>query len=55
MRLQKQLSRRVEKKEYAKYVLVLPPKTVKEVGWREGIELTVSVKRTSLVLKPKNK
>lgn len=51
MKLQKQLSRKVGKKEYAKYVLVISSKVVKEVGWRAGQEIRVEVKRKSMILK----
>lgn len=39
MRLQKQLSRRVRGKEYPKWLVVIPPKVIEELGWKEGDEL----------------
>jgi len=39
VKLQKQLSRHFGGREYAKWVVVLPPKIVKQLGWREGMEL----------------
>lgn len=53
MRLQKQLSRKVDKKEYPKYVVTIPPKQVQEAGWREGTELEAIVKDGKITLIPK--
>jgi antitoxin component of MazEF toxin-antitoxin module len=39
VKLQKQLSRRFAGKDYAKWVVVLPPRIVRELGWKEGQEL----------------
>lgn len=52
MKLQKQLSRKVEGKEYPKWVVTIPPDKIKEVGWKEGMELRVSVEKQKIVLKP---
>jgi hypothetical protein len=52
VKLQKQLSRHFGGREYAKWVVVLPPKIVKELGWNEGLELRVDVEGRSLRLKP---
>lgn len=51
MKLQKQLSRKVGKTEYPKYVTVIPPKIVEELGWKDGQELKAEVKEKSLVIK----
>ena len=53
MRLQKQLSRKSGNVEYPKYVVVIPPEKVKEVGWREGVELDAIVKQRKIILKTK--
>jgi hypothetical protein len=53
VRLQKQLSRKVGTEEYAKWVVVIPPDKIKELGWKEGIELDFDSKESKLVLKPK--
>jgi len=50
MRLQKQLSKRVGEKEYAKYVIVIPPKTIDKLGWKEGEELEAEVKKDKLII-----
>lgn len=50
MKLQKQLSRKYEGKEYAKYVIVLKPSLVEQLGWKEGEELEAEVKGDKLVL-----
>ena len=51
MKLQKQVSRRLKNKEYAKYVVVVPPQMVKELGWHEGEELKGEIKDHSLIVK----
>ena len=53
MKLQKQLSRKVGKEEYAKWVVVIPPEKIKEIGWKEGIELETDIKEGKLVIKKK--
>jgi bifunctional DNA-binding transcriptional regulator/antitoxin component of YhaV-PrlF toxin-antitoxin module len=53
VKLQKQLSRRVDNKDYPKYVVTIPPKQVEEAGWKEGTELEATVKDGKIVLKPK--
>jgi antitoxin component of MazEF toxin-antitoxin module len=55
MRLQKQLSRKVGATEYSKYVTVIPPEKVKELGWKDGQELDVEIKDGKLVIKEKKK
>ncbi|MGD0450971.1 MAG: AbrB/MazE/SpoVT family DNA-binding domain-containing protein [Candidatus Bathyarchaeia archaeon] len=53
MRLQKQLSRKVDKIEYPKYVVTIPPKQIQEAGWKEGIELIAVVEDGKIILRPK--
>jgi len=53
MKLQKQLSRKAGNIEYPKWVVVIPPEKVKEVGWKEGIELSADTKENKIILKPK--
>lgn len=53
MKLQKQSSRRVGNVEYPKWVVVIPPDKVEELGWEEGIELEADPKDNKLILKPK--
>jgi antitoxin component of MazEF toxin-antitoxin module len=50
MKLQKQLSRKVGNTEYAKYVIVIPPNTVKELNWKDGQEIKAEIKENKLVL-----
>lgn len=50
MRLQKQLSRKFEGKEYAKYVIVVPPKYIEELGWKDGEELEAEIKKDKLII-----
>ena len=51
MRLQKQVSRIVEDKEYSKYVIVVPPEEIEKLQWREGEELAHEVKEESLIIR----
>ena len=53
MRLQKQLSRKVEGKEYPKYVVTIPPKCVDLLGWKEGTELSADIKNGKMILQSK--
>jgi antitoxin component of MazEF toxin-antitoxin module len=53
MRLQKHLNRKTENKEYAKYVVVIPPEHIDKLGWEEGQELEPEVKGKKLVISPK--
>jgi bifunctional DNA-binding transcriptional regulator/antitoxin component of YhaV-PrlF toxin-antitoxin module len=53
MRLQKQLSRKVGDIEYAKWVLVVPPKIIEELNWKEGQEVEAESKDNKLVIKKK--
>lgn len=53
MKLQKQLSRKVNSKEYSKYVITLPPKAVKKVGWKDGAEIDFEITSKGLLLKKK--
>jgi hypothetical protein len=53
VKLQKQLSRKVDDKEYPKYVVTIPPKHIAEVGWNEGTELIAVVEEGTIVLRPK--
>ena len=51
MKLQKQLSRKVEGKTYPKYVVTIPPKCVEELGWKEGEQLTENIIKGKLVIR----
>jgi len=53
MRLQKQKTREVKGREYYRWTVVIPPKEVTELGWKEGAELEVVVKDDRLVLREK--
>jgi bifunctional DNA-binding transcriptional regulator/antitoxin component of YhaV-PrlF toxin-antitoxin module len=52
MRLQKQLNRVVADKEYAKYLLVIPPETVEKLAWKEGEELEHEIRDRTLLVQP---
>ena len=50
MRLQKQLSRKVGNKEYPKWVITIPPKQIKTLGWTEGEFLESKINDQELVI-----
>ncbi len=52
VRLQKQLSRKVDGKAYPKYVVTLPPKVITKLNWKEGTNLKAEVKDGKVVLSP---
>lgn len=54
MKLQKQLSRTFGGVDYPKFIVVIPPKAVKEAGWKEGTELEFEIKGKKIILEPKN-
>jgi len=39
MKLQKVKAREYKSKPIYKYMIVIPPKDIEELGWKEGIEL----------------
>jgi bifunctional DNA-binding transcriptional regulator/antitoxin component of YhaV-PrlF toxin-antitoxin module len=51
VKLQRQFNRRVKKKEYSKWLLVIPPEVVDKLGWKEGDDLSAEVEGTALKLK----
>lgn len=53
MKLQKQLSRKVGSKEYAKWVVVIPPEDIEKAGLKEGQELEIEIKKGSLLIRKK--
>ena len=54
MKLQKQLSRKVEGKKYPTYELTISPRYVKELGWQKGMELEVCIKDNKLIVVSKS-
>lgn len=55
MQLQKRLSRAYKGKEYPKWIITIPPKLVKLLGWKEGQELEAENKGSELILKKKER
>lgn len=49
-KLQKQVSRKVGKKEYSKYVVVIPESEIKSAGFKEGEELKVKNVKGKIVI-----
>ena len=52
MKLQSQVNRHVEGKEYRKFSVVIPNEVVDSLGWERGQELVYEVKGRTLTLKP---
>ncbi len=50
MKLQKQTTRKVGNKEYAKWVAVLPAKLIEKLGWKEGDELEPTIDGKKLII-----
>ncbi|MBI4141702.1 AbrB/MazE/SpoVT family DNA-binding domain-containing protein, partial [Candidatus Woesearchaeota archaeon] len=50
--LQEQLSRKIGKIEYAKYVVVIPPEMVKKLQWKKGTEVKPTITGSKLTLEP---
>ena len=50
MNLQKQLSKKIGDKKYAKWVLVIPPKSIELLGWKAKEKLKAEVKGDKLVI-----
>ena len=53
MKLQKQVSRKTKDKTYVKWVITIPPNVIQEMGWDEGLELSKTISKNSLILSPK--
>jgi len=51
LKLQKQLSRKVRNKEYPKWVITIPPKQIRALGWKEGELLESEVNNQELILR----
>jgi len=52
MHLLRQVSRQVGDNEYCKWIVIVPPSQVEELGWKEGEELESFVKGESLLVRP---
>jgi len=55
MKLQKHKVRKTGDKEYFKWVLLVPPNRIKQLGWKEGMELKEDVKGNFLRISPSSK
>jgi bifunctional DNA-binding transcriptional regulator/antitoxin component of YhaV-PrlF toxin-antitoxin module len=53
MQLQKRLSRAYKGKEYPKWIVTIPPKLIKLLGWKEGQELEADAESGKLILNKK--
>ena len=54
MRLQKRLSRRIGNKEYQKWIITIPPKQIKTLGWGEGEFLEGEINGHELIVRREN-
>lgn len=50
LKLQRRLNRKVGKKEYSKWVVVLSAEDVEKAGWKEGDDLKADVKDGDMIL-----
>ena len=50
MKLQKQVSKKNDKQEFFKYVIVVPNKTISKLGWQRGEELVFNITSKRLLL-----
>lgn len=50
MQLQRQLSRKVEGIDYPKYVIVIPPEEIEQLGWKAGEKLKAKAKGKKLII-----
>ncbi|MFZ5955317.1 MAG: AbrB/MazE/SpoVT family DNA-binding domain-containing protein [Nanoarchaeota archaeon] len=53
MKLQKRFIRKVNNKDYYKYILNVPPMIIKESGIKEGEEIDIKVENGKIVLRKK--
>lgn len=53
MKIQKQLSKKRDKKEYYRYVVNIPSELMDESGFKEGDELEAEAKKGEIKLKKK--
>ena len=51
VKLQKQLSRKVGNKEYPKWVITIPPKQIRSLGWKEGEFLESKANSQELIIR----
>lgn len=51
LKLQKQTSRTTDRKDYYKWVVVLPPEQIDQLKWENGSELESEVKNNSIILR----
>lgn len=52
MKLQKQFAYKYKEKEYFKHMLTIPGDTLRELGWKPGVNLEQVVDNGKLVIKP---
>ena len=50
MQLQRQESRKSKGKKYDKWVITIPPSTIKKINWKEGEELKIQPFKSGLII-----
>lgn len=55
MKLQKRSNRKVGDKEYVKFYVDIRADVIKELDWKNGVDLEIQTKGNQAVLKPKPK
>jgi len=55
MKLQKQVAYKYKDKVHYKYVIVVPERVIKELGWKENQELASTVDGPKLIFAPNEK
>lgn len=51
MKLQKRLNRKVGRKEYSKWVIVIPPEDIEQLQWKDGQELIGEITKDGFVIR----
>jgi bifunctional DNA-binding transcriptional regulator/antitoxin component of YhaV-PrlF toxin-antitoxin module len=50
MQLQKRLSRIYKGKEYSKYVIIIPPKDIEKLGWKDQDVLESNIEEGKIII-----
>ena len=53
MQLLSQISRKYKNKEYEKYWIVLPKKSINTIGWKKGQELDYKITQQTIIITKK--
>jgi len=53
MKIQKHFAKKIGKKSYYKYVIVIPPETLKQANFKPGDELSAEISKGEIKLRKK--